>query len=369
MKKTIIFVWLFLFSLVSFSYTWIPFCPDSIPANNICFGVGSWKGTICSNDGMYLWEDDIMEWSFYTYGGLPVKGATYLDAENILVVMGDGTFSDGVYSFNLQTHEFEIVEWMVNPNFLIQGFPSGKYYIGCQFEGLYESEDGLTWNSVPYFEGKSCSAMDFYDNHMVVTEVSNIYNIYISDDYGETWQESVAGSPMISDLKFSFEGDLYGIFPGYSNSSGLWSSSDWGNTWEVEFWSDNMSSVGFDAMSIPFVGWESPTSANEGIAIYTPYSPPPNLSPLNAGLPNLFINKILMNPSMSAIAIFCCTDAGVYVCYDYMVGVDELNQKEASIKVFPNPVDKTGKIQIRTSQNTTIEEVALFSINGNFIHA
>ena len=127
MKKIIIIIWLFLLSIPLFSYTWISFCPDTIHANNICFGVGSWKGVICTDEGMYLWQEDIEEWSFYTYG-LPVVGAAYLDAERILVAMGCGTYSDGVYAFNLQTHEFEVLEWVINPNFLIQSFPTGKYY-------------------------------------------------------------------------------------------------------------------------------------------------------------------------------------------------------------------------------------------------
>lgn len=366
MKKAIIIVWLSILTIPLFSYTWIPYCPDTIHANNVCFGVGSWKGTICTPEGMYLWEDDIMEWSFYT-NGLPVTGAASLDATKILVAMGDGSWSDGVYTFNLETHQFEVVEWIVNPNFLIQIFSTGKYYIGSQFGGLYESSDGLNWSSVPYFDAKSCTAMDFYDNHLVVTEVSNVYDIYISDDYGDTWQEAAAGSPMITDLKFSYDGDLYGIFPDYSNSSGLWSSDDWGNTWEVEFWSDNMSTIGFDAMSTAFVGWESPTGGNEGIAIYTPYSPPPNLAPLNNGLPNLNINKILLNTSMSAVAIFCCTDAGVYVCYDYFVGEDELKENELSLKLFPNPTDNPDKIWIEVPNDMVIKDILLFTNQGRLI--
>lgn len=365
MKKTIIIIWLSILTIHLFSYTWVPFCPDTINANNICFGVGSWKGTICTNNGMYIWEDDIMEWSYYFYGSLPVIGAAYLDNERILIAMGDGTFSDGVYTFNLQTHQFEVAEWLFNPNFLVQVFPSGKYYVGCQLGGLWESEDGLIWTSVPYFNGKSCTAMDYYDNHMVISEVSNIYNLYWSDDYGVSWQEASGSIPMITDFKFSFDGDLYGIFPSYSNSSGLYSSNDFGQTWNVEFWSDNMSAVGFDAMNTIFVGWDSPTGNNEGVAIYTPTSPPPNLAYLNEGLPDLNINKILMNPTMSAIAIFCCTDAGIYVCYDYMVGVEEVIDIESSIRIFPNPASKTGQIRIKATAN--IKEVSVFTQDGTTI--
>jgi len=367
MKKRLIFLLIVLFPLFGFSYTWISFCPDSIHANNIIFGVGDWQGVICSPDGMYLFEEDIQEWAFYTYGGLPVKGVAYFSSDKILVAMGEGTYSDGVYTFDLETHQFEVVEWIINPNFLVHYLPTNTYFIGCQFGGMYESSDGLTWTGVSYFSGKSCSAMEFYDNHLVVTEVSNIYNIFWSDDYGVNWQESTGSIPMITELKFSLEGDLYGIFPSYSNSSGLYSSNDFGQTWDVEFWSDNMSAVGFDAMGTVFVGWESPTANNEGIAIYTPGVPSPNLTYLNEGLPNLNINKILLNPAMSAIAIFCCTDAGVYLSYDYMVGEEENEYQPDQIKIFPNPVSAEKMIRIENSGDFALEHLDVYSNAGRFV--
>jgi hypothetical protein len=332
------------------AYTWIPFCPDTIHANNICFGVGSWQGLICSPGGMYLYEEDIQEWVFYTYGGLPVNGAAWLDGEKILVAMGNGSWSDGIYTFHLQTHQFEVVEWIVTPNFMqvvpVPGSEPGKftdeYYVGSQFGGLYRSVGGLVWDEIPYFSGKSCKVIDYFENHLVVSEVSNITNIHWSDDYGATWHEAVAGAPILTDIKFNNLGVLYGIFPYYSNSSGLYRSDDFGNTWNVVFWSDMMGAVGFDAVNTIFVGWESPAGGKEGIAIYDPLAPPPGLTFLNNGLASTNINKIIMNPMMSAIAIFCCTDAGVYMSNDYMVGTSEHTGEEPGITLFPNPVsDKT----------------------------
>jgi len=367
MKKLVKILLIVLFPLIGFSYTWVPFCPDTIHANTICFGVGSWKGVICSPDGMYLWEDDIEEWTFYTYGGLPVKGVAYFNSEKILVAMGEGTFSDGVYTFDLETHEFMVVEWIINPNFLLHYFPTNTYYVGYQFGGMFESSDGLTWTEIPYFSGKSCAAMDFYDNHLVVLEVSNLHGIYWSDDYGENWQESTGSIPMITELKFSLEGDLYGIFPDYSNSSGLYSSNDFGQTWDLEFWSDNMSAVGFDAMGTVFVGWESPTANNEGIAIYNPGVPPPSLSYLNEGLPNININKILLNPGMSAIAIFCCTDGGVYLSYDYMVGQEENITQPDQINIYPNPVSFGKKIRIENTELLSLKHLEIYSNSGKLL--
>jgi hypothetical protein len=369
--KNLVIIFLFVFfPFISRSYTWQSFCPDTIHANNICFGVGSWKGVICSPGGMYLWEEDIEQWTFYTYG-LPVNGAAWLDGNKILVVMGNGSWSDGIYTFDLTTHQFEVVEWVVTPNFILvvpvldqkTNLFTDEYHVGSQFGGLYRSIDGLTWTEVPYFYGKSCTAMDFYGEHLVVSEVSNIINIHCSDDYGATWHEA-ASSTLITDLKFNNAGELYGIFPGYSNSSGLYKSEDFGNNWEVEFWSDNMSSVGFDAMGTIFVGWDSLAGGNEGIAIYNPQAPPPGLTFLNNGLTSTHINKILMNPAMSAIAIFCCTDSGVYMCNDYMVGENEVCETVRQPEIYPNPLSERENLIVKTHENEQIRSIDIFSAEG-----
>ncbi|MCD4665771.1 MAG: hypothetical protein K8R68_10925, partial [Bacteroidales bacterium] len=80
-----------------YSYTWQSFGPDTIHAINACFGVGSSYGIICSPDGMYLYDDNSQEWNFYTKAGLPVWEATHLNANKILVIIGDGSWSDGIY--------------------------------------------------------------------------------------------------------------------------------------------------------------------------------------------------------------------------------------------------------------------------------
>lgn len=373
MKNILIILFFVLSPALSKSYTWQSFCPDTIHANNICFGVGSWKGVICSPGGMYLWEEDIQAWTFYI--GFTVTGAANYSESKILVAMGDGTYSDGIYTFDLETHQFEVVEWVITPTFLtivpildtVTGQLNNVYFTGSQWGGLFKSQDGLIWTEVPYFNGISCTAIDYYGEHLVVSEVSNIINIHWSDDYGATWHEATS-STLITDLKFNNAGELYGIFPDYSNSSGLYKSVDFGNNWEVEFWSDNMSSVGFDATGTIFVGWDSLAGGNEGIAIYDPQAPPPGLTFLNNGLASTNINKILMNPMMSNIAIFCCTDSGVYMCNDYMVGEEEVSEKVKEPEIFPNPLDGGRILHIKVQPSDRINEIEIYTSGGSLIY-
>jgi hypothetical protein len=198
--------------------------------------------------------------------------------------------------------------------------------------------------------------MTGYGEHLVVTAIADLSNIYWSDDSGETWNASEI-FPYISDMCFSPDGLLYGVFPDYSNSSGLWKSEDFGNTWQIEFYSDNMSAIGFDCFGNPFVGWKE----NLGIASYDPSAPPPGLTWLNEGLPNLNINKIQINPTMSAPALFVCTEAGVYVSQDYWLGLDEKEQNEISI--LPNPATDFIKIESKNRMNNII----LFTFSGKEI--
>ena len=136
MKKIALLFVVLTIQVSTFSYTWIPFGPDSINANNVCFGVGSSTGVICVDNGMYLYDDFSQLWNFYTNAGLPIWGATHFNTNKILVIMGDGSWSDGIYTFDLGTHQFEPVEWIPNPNFLKYHALSGTWYAGFNNTGM-----------------------------------------------------------------------------------------------------------------------------------------------------------------------------------------------------------------------------------------
>lgn len=359
MKKIIAFLFALSMATSAYSYTWNILCPDSINATNISFGVEMPYWVICSPDGMYLYNYSTYECEYYTYGGLPITEAAYFSWEKMLVVMGNGSWSDGIYTFDFETHQFEFVEWCITPNFLKYHEVSGTYFVG--YGGcLLKSTDGVTWTDIPFFNGKSCVCMDFYGEHLAVSDANNIY---WSDDSGNSWNQA-AVAPIITDIKFNNLGGLYGIFPDYSNSSGLWRSEDFGDTWQIEFYSDNMSAVGFDAFGHIFAGWME----NEGIARYDPLAPPPGLTFLNEGLPSININKILMNPTMSAPAIFCCTDGGVAYCYDYMVGINQYETNTKPVSFFPNPFNGQVPLKIKFKESVHGFSCTLFDSDGNKVY-
>jgi len=335
-------------TLSGFAYTWDPLAPDSANITRFAFGVGLPYFVMCSDDGMYLYNYSTQECEFYNYG-LPVKGAAWYSFDKMLLVMGDGSYSDGIWTFDFNTHEFEVVEWYPNPNFLIFDDFNNTWWAGFQFGGIMKSSDGSNWEEVPYFDGRSPYCMDYYGEKLVVSEVSNIYGVHYSGDGGETWQETTGPDLMISDMDFDGNGVLLGVMPGPSFSSGIWKSEDFGESWEVLFYAWGLSSVCHEVFGDLFVGWEE----TWGIARYVPNVPPTEFIYLNEGLSSTNINSIQVNPTMSAPAIFVATDQGAYMCYDYMVGVNEPEYAhEIQIGLFPNPARDKIFIECETEINS-----------------
>ncbi|MCD4731577.1 MAG: T9SS type A sorting domain-containing protein, partial [Bacteroidales bacterium] len=310
---------------------------------------------LCTSDGFLINEGG--NWIEYTYGGLPAWSAVGLDPNNILVLLGDGSWSDGVYKFNLTSHQFDIVEWIPFPNFLHYCEFDSTYYAGGEY-GMWKSADGLSFTSIDYFDMKECVAFAYFENHFVVSADGEIY---CSPDSGETWVQASIGSPPICDMSFHDEGTLYGIFPGESYSSGLWSSIDFGENWDVEFWDVFMSSVGVDAEGNIFVGWE-----NNGIAQWNPVSQ--ELEFFNDGLPDLNINKITTHPDIDCINIVACTDNGAYLLTNYLVGLEEnkLGYHYHSLSNYPNPFDYKTTI-VFSIEETCSTTLSVYNMLGNNI--
>jgi len=126
MKNLIVLFSAFLVSTFTYAYEWDSIGPTDMQVNN--FNTVFYNLSIeilCTSDGFLINEGG--NWIEYPYGGLPAWSAVGLDPNNILVLLGNGSWSDGVYKFNLTSHQFENVEWIPFPNFL-------QY---CEFDSTY----------------------------------------------------------------------------------------------------------------------------------------------------------------------------------------------------------------------------------------
>ncbi|MBU1717519.1 MAG: T9SS type A sorting domain-containing protein [Bacteroidetes bacterium] len=361
-KITILFM---LLSISVLGQNWTLYGPAGIHANNILFGAGNnYNTVICTDSGVCVDNGVGATWNTANYG-LPVWDAVPYDANHVLVGMGDGSWSDGVYSFDLSNNTYSVMEWFAFTTFLKYCTSNNTYYAGTRYNGLYSSTDGITWDTVPYFQGKGCTAMDFFGQHIVVTQETNIFATYYSDDGGVSWNQSPSNIP-IHDLAFKANGLLYGVFTGISNSSGLYLSSDFGHTWGFEYFVDNMNTVGYDVVGNIFTGFHGALPTFEGVAIYD--TAVGDFTFLNNNLPNKNINMFNFNPILSSITIFACTDTGVYFCNDYSTAIKEYSASNATMSVYPNPA--SGRITVEF-ENPDSEpfRLAVYDIHGKIVYS
>lgn len=358
MKNLCVLILALLVSTFTSAYEWDSIGPIDVQVNNfntVFYNVP--LEILCTSDGILINEGD--NWIEYTYGGLPAWSAVGLDPNNILVLLGDGSWSDGVYKFNLTSHQFDNVECVFSPNFLQYCEFDSTYYAGGEY-GMWKSADGLSFTAIDYFDMKDCAAFACYGNHFVVSADGEIH---CSPDCGETWVQAPIGAPLTCDISFCDDGTLYGIFPGESYSSGLWKSNNFGENWDVEFWNTFMSSVGIDAEGDIFVGWD-----NDGIARWDPVSQ--ELEFFNDGLADLHINKITTHPYIDCINIVACTDSGAYLLTDYPVGIkeDKPGYQYYSLRNYPNPFDhKT--IVVFSVDETCLTTLRVYDMLGNELAA
>jgi FlgD Ig-like domain len=322
------------------AYFWNEIGPTDIETYNFyVYGGGIAYEIICEENGILVNEGT--EWIEYSYYDLPIWDVeTVMTATaDIIAVVGNGTDSDGIYAFNFSNYEFHILQWLLNPRFINYCPADSSFYAGGE-EGLFKSPDGLNWQGVPFFDGMYCKDMEVYQEHYVV---STSGNAYYSSDAGDTWTESNT-LQYLSDLEVSSDGTFYGIFPDGSWSSGLYSSTDYGMNWIVEFWEPYLSCAGYDEDGNLFVGWEIAQVINFGIAQW--WTDISELEFMNEGLPCLEINQITIHPLIDCINIVACTDEGMYLLSDYQNDLDPDVIPASSIQAsnFPNPFNPSTEI-------------------------
>ena len=119
----------------------------------------------------------------------------------------------------------------------------------------------------------------------------------------------------MSDFAFDLDGKFYGVCPDSSSSSGLWSSDDFGDSWNAEFGTEDLSSVVVDSNGVVFVGWSQSDRDSAGVAVWAPDIS--NLTFANQGLRSGTVSRLRLNPLLGVPAVTCCTDSGALSIVDY----------------------------------------------------
>jgi len=144
--------------------------------------------------GVGFFNSDSME----TYNVTGFSGAIDICADEsnnrILAIFGNGSYSDGVYSFDMESKTFEINHYLENPLF-IKKMNSGFYTGSFQSGGLLVSYDGDEWFEVEFFNDKNVMDIEETDDGQIF--IATDEGIYLQ--VGATFR-FLEISPVITDI-------------------------------------------------------------------------------------------------------------------------------------------------------------------------
>jgi hypothetical protein len=95
----------------------------------------------------------------------------------IFCAFGCGSYSDGLYEFDVATQEFELIDWRFYPHF-VKKISSG-YYFGDN-NGLLHSSNGDEWSEIEFFNSKNVT--DVEENCDGTLFVAADYDIYLENN-------------------------------------------------------------------------------------------------------------------------------------------------------------------------------------------
>lgn len=359
-----LFILLFcLISSLGMAFNCTAFCPEADIINCVNMydfplslgGVANGQQCVFLYDGLN-WETHVAQ-----YGSLPVVSTCMLDENNLLAAMGMGTYSDGIYRFNLIEETWQLCDWFYFPNFVTRHPGSSTFYCG-ERDGLFKSANGIDWFGVSALGSGTCTSIAFRDS-CIVANSDNF--IYYSHNSGLTWQQSQSGS--LKGFHFASDGTLYGIMNVGSDSDGLWCSYDAGVTWNAVYYTTNLSAIGPDYNGYLSLGWDTVNELGCYVALL---SPTQQLIPLAHEDLSSPVKQLDVFPWIDTLSIYVLNNQGGYFLTGFLpVAVDDpLQTPPPSLSVYPNPVSSTVRIQY-ADKNTSEAVCNVYNIRGQQVHS
>lgn len=137
------------------------------------------------------------------------------NTDEVFCAVGNGSYSDGLYKFNLDSIQYELIEYAINPNFVKK--VTNGYYFGHS-SGLMFSEDGEIWTEVEYFNGKSVTGIaEDNDGNILISVDTELFindgSSFASFDTGLTVRDiKFDGSFMVSLSDGTYSDGIYGVW-------------------------------------------------------------------------------------------------------------------------------------------------------------
>jgi hypothetical protein len=296
----------------------------------------------------------------YSYGGggLTIKSIWQKDENTLMVTMGDGSYSDGVWDFDLSTHSWTINEWFAFPNFMQYCSSNSSYYLGTG-QGTFVSPDAETWTRIQDLGMDDCTDFTNYGEHLACL-IDNY--VYTSHDSGQTWQD--ANAPHFETIRFTDTGVLYGIMAQLSDSDGLWRSYDYGETWDVVFYSSDMSCIGPNFGEYLPLGWSQ--SDYMGSTVFL-LDGDDNLIELEH--PNLYtaVKQMDIFHLINTPSFYVLNDSGCFYLTNFLnIAADDPIAPEApEMTLYPNP--NHGLLRLKLENPAGGESLKLYNLRGQLL--
>ncbi len=307
-----------------------------------------------------LYLSDGGDWTSYPFWAqnFPITGTCRLDDDALMVSMGNGSYSDGIYNFDLDTHEWEINEWFFRPNFVLYYQEGGMYFVG-ERDGLFRSENAENWTRITQLGTEGCNSFAWHGNH-VVTNIGT--GVYYSDDYGLNWQPSTM--PLLEGFRFTSGGTLYALMDAGSDSDGLWRSDDFGATWDVIFWTSWLSCIGPEIGGLLPLGWHQMNENGNYVELLDDEEQliPLAHQDLASGVREMEVFPLVNTPSFYVI-----NDSGCYFITGFLTPVQDETEIPAPaawrFEIHPNPA--RGRLDLEFLGKAPDEaEVSLYDLKG-----
>ena len=343
-------------SLVS-AHSWEMVGSTASGANLICFRVTSQHHVFCRGNCFYLFNYLNNTCEYFCWNNKAVVGAAPFQQGKIQLAMRNGAMEDGIYSFDLETHEYVLLKEFDYPEFLHIQQSDSSLWVASVFGGMIHSPDGENWEDIPFFDTIQSLNMVSYGQNLMITSGINWANLLCySLDGGETWfLNQPPGFYYFPDICFDSQGSLFAVYPFYEWSSGFYKSEDMGISWLQLGYYSGLKTICVDQYREIYIGWD-----NE-IAHWHFSYPNPNLHFITAGLPEeAEILKIQTDPLSTIPALYVCTDKGVFVSYDYYVGMDDFQNGKPNAVITPNPANDFVEIAC----DAPISMITVFTLSG-----
>ncbi|HPT72341.1 MAG TPA: T9SS type A sorting domain-containing protein [Candidatus Cloacimonadota bacterium] len=352
----LLFLLLLLFSNILWGYQWNAYGPDNVPISKADWHIPA----VLVNGDIYLQENG--NWGPYSYMNLDVIDFVSYNADKLMVILGTGSNSDGVYFFNLQNHTFQLLRWTMNPIFVKYCSADSKYYVGG-LEGLYKTTDGTDWTEVSIPGTGSVTDFANYGSQFIVAKNNQVWH---SPDGGFAWIQSPYGS-LIHNFRFDDEGVAFGIINAGTYSDGIWHSFDYGANWTVIEWTLHVSCIGPKFNNNVVLGWYNGEGSQTGVGMTVPGG---DFVTLNTGLPNLNIKCMDDFDLINTPSFWVGTDNGAYYCTGFLTdNEDQVQYPEvhSTLTNYPNPFNNSTTITYKASHVLPELKISIFNIKGELV--